>query len=214
MDESPAPARRVQARGQRRKDAILETAVNLFARRGFRATGVIALANEVGLTHAGLLHHFQTKEALLLAVVAERDKAERADAEKLAHITGLDFLKRLPRAGETLISEPIFARLFTVLIPENLDPGEPLNDYFVGRYSRSRTRIATAIIEGQRSGEIEKSLDPELISTEVLAFMVGIQIQWLLDPDEVRLTETYVQFTNDLIERIATPGAVHESGPE
>jgi hypothetical protein len=90
-----------------------------------------------------------------------------------------------------------------VLIPENLDAGEPLHEYFIERHRRVRKKIADAVIAGQQAGEIKAALDADLIASEALAFTIGMQIQWLLDPDEVRLTETYVHYTNDLVHRIA-----------
>jgi AcrR family transcriptional regulator len=50
------------------EDTILDRAAALFARRGFAKTSVQELADAVGLSKAGLLHHFPSKEALHQAV--------------------------------------------------------------------------------------------------------------------------------------------------
>jgi AcrR family transcriptional regulator len=47
---------------------ILDRAAALFARRGFSGTSVQQVADAVGLSKAGLLHHFPSKEALHTAV--------------------------------------------------------------------------------------------------------------------------------------------------
>ena len=52
-------------------DGILDRAAALFARRGFAKTSVQDVADAVGLSKAGLLHHFPSKEALYEAVVAQ-----------------------------------------------------------------------------------------------------------------------------------------------
>jgi AcrR family transcriptional regulator len=54
-------------------EGILDRAAALFARRGFAKTSVQDIADAVGLSKAGLLHHFPTKDALRDAVLAHAD---------------------------------------------------------------------------------------------------------------------------------------------
>ncbi len=54
-------------------DGILDRAAALFARRGFAKTSVQDVADAVGLSKAGLLHHFPSKDALYAAVVGQAD---------------------------------------------------------------------------------------------------------------------------------------------
>jgi hypothetical protein len=60
---APAPAARAngddrnrQPRGTRRRQQILDAAVELLAAKGYRATGVTGLAERVGLTAPGVLY--------------------------------------------------------------------------------------------------------------------------------------------------------------
>jgi AcrR family transcriptional regulator len=52
-------------------EGILDQAAALFARRGFTKTSVQDVADAVGLSKAGLLHHFPTKDALHEAVLGQ-----------------------------------------------------------------------------------------------------------------------------------------------
>ena len=52
-------------------EGILDRAAALFARRGFAKTSVQDVADSVGLSKAGLLHHFPSKEALHAAVLGQ-----------------------------------------------------------------------------------------------------------------------------------------------
>ncbi|WNV77116.1 TetR/AcrR family transcriptional regulator [Geodermatophilus sp. DSM 44513] len=56
---------------QQADDGILECAAALFARRGFAKTSVQDVADSVGLSKTGLLHHFPSKDALHAAVLAQ-----------------------------------------------------------------------------------------------------------------------------------------------
>ena len=53
------------ARGQARRQAILEAAMELYAKGGFRGTGLTAIGERVGVSHAAVLYHFGTARNLL-----------------------------------------------------------------------------------------------------------------------------------------------------
>src|SRR3954447_25063004 len=72
-------------------EGILDRAAALFARRGFEQTSVQAIADAVGLSKAGLLHHFPSKEALREAVLGH--------AETLGRQV-LDLVQDLPLGAE------------------------------------------------------------------------------------------------------------------
>jgi TetR/AcrR family transcriptional regulator, cholesterol catabolism regulator len=52
-----------------RRAAMIRTAAQLFRERGFDATSVGDVARALGLTKAGLYHHFESKEALLFEIL-------------------------------------------------------------------------------------------------------------------------------------------------
>src|SRR5437773_6710670 len=52
-----------------RRAEICRTAAQIFRDRGFDATSVSDIARALGLTKAGLYHHFESKEALLFEIM-------------------------------------------------------------------------------------------------------------------------------------------------
>ena len=56
---------------QQADEQILDRAAALFAQHGYAHTSVQAVADAVGLSKAGLLHHFPSKDALHAAVLAQ-----------------------------------------------------------------------------------------------------------------------------------------------
>src|SRR2546430_13278298 len=52
-----------------RRTAMYRTAAQMFRDRGFDATSVSDIARALGLTKAGLYHHFESKEALLFEIM-------------------------------------------------------------------------------------------------------------------------------------------------
>src|SRR5882672_9456595 len=63
-----APARRARPPRARRA-RMCRTAAQLFRDRGYDATSVSDVARALGMTKAGLYHHFESKEALLFEIM-------------------------------------------------------------------------------------------------------------------------------------------------
>lgn len=60
-----------------RRAQLVETALRLFYRHGFHATGIDKLLAEAGIAKMTLYKHFKSKDALILACLAERDRVFR-----------------------------------------------------------------------------------------------------------------------------------------
>jgi len=71
---------------QQADEQILDRAAALFARQGFAKTSVQDVADAVGLSKAGLLHHFPTKDALHAAVLAQSTHLGDQVVEQVAHL--------------------------------------------------------------------------------------------------------------------------------
>jgi AcrR family transcriptional regulator len=63
-------AQRPAASLDARRAEFYRTAAQLFRERGFDATSVSDVARALGLTKAGLYHHFESKEALLFEIMS------------------------------------------------------------------------------------------------------------------------------------------------
>jgi AcrR family transcriptional regulator len=197
----PSPRGAVNRRGAATRDAILDAAVELFATRGYRGSGILELAKRVGITHAGVLHHFGTKENLLRAVVARRDEAQAA---RFAEVDAPDRAV-LPLLGDArpFIEPALLTRLTAVLRTENLDPDDPLHEYFVERERYARSVVADEIRRGQADGQLRPDVDPDVKAAEVLAFVIGIELQWMLSPDLVDPYAAYASFARALLDDLA-----------
>src|ERR1700752_3670153 len=87
-------------------------------------------AKEPGLPPAGLLHHFESKEQLLNAVLDARD----ADDDAHADYRGGDLITKLSRVPGRFERAPELIGTFTVLLVENIAPDAPLHDRLHKRY--------------------------------------------------------------------------------
>lgn len=168
--------------GARRKAAILKAATQLFARNGYRDASLASVADAVGLTPPGLLHHFPSKPDLLEVLLREREQRDKAVVA--------DALRKHPgdvaRLLEALVAHNEAERddtwLATVLSAEATSPDHPAHAFFKARYTRVRTALRRTIAEQAAASAMAKE-DIDALASLCMAVMDGLQVQWLLDPE-------------------------------
>ncbi|MYW06788.1 TetR family transcriptional regulator [Streptomyces sp. SID2563] len=193
MTETAPEAPRRLSKGERTRARILDSAAELFARSGFLAVSLRDIAAHAGLTHAGVLHHFPGKEALLLDVLSRRDEL---DARRLFPAV-LDPGEPEPEPAERLrllldvvdrnARTPGLVALYAKLSAEASDPDHPAHLYFVRRYQVLRRELTGLLAELFAAGGVRE--DPAAVAQQLLALMDGLQTQWLLEPDAVDMAE-------------------------
>ena len=175
------------ASGRARRERIVAEATKLFGRVGFHSATVLEIAAQCGISRAGLLHHFPTKESLLRAVLEERDRAELARFRENGSgaSDGLGVLRGMVDLAEFNSRASGIIELYTVLSAEASAPDHPAHDYFVERYKRIRSGTVWALKRAKAEGYLVG--DPDVLSTaiELTSLIDGLQIQWLLAPTEV-----------------------------
>jgi AcrR family transcriptional regulator len=171
-------ARGQYAKGVAKREEILTSALAVIARNGYRRTSVRELADEVGLSQAGLLHYFSSKEELFQEILRKRDEVDR-DAFDLEATAPIDGLINVVRHNADV---PGLVQLYAQISTEAGDPEHPAHDFFVERYRIFRESYSAAVRVEQDAGRIASDIDPELFASIVLAVTDGLQTQWMLDP--------------------------------
>jgi AcrR family transcriptional regulator len=177
---SEAPSVRNRRPPGERREQILAVATEMFGNAGFRGVSLADIAARVGISQPGLIHHFRSKEELLIATL------ERRDAESSGHIeeafrdsSAVDALLSLCRYN---MANPDSVRLYSVESAESLEPGHPAHEFFRSRYSRVRETVSGRVRRDQEQGLLPADIDPFEFAAGVIALMDGLQVQWLLDP--------------------------------
>ncbi|MGP4014697.1 TetR/AcrR family transcriptional regulator [Saccharopolyspora sp. 5N708] len=183
--DKPRTGPKRQARTAQRREDVLRAALAVFGERGFRNASLTEIAERAGMTHAGVLHHFGSKDQLLLAVLRYRDGQEVAGVTGRSKPHGAELLPHLVQTVGENESQPGIVQAFTVLAAESATEGHPAQSYFRDRMAGLRAAIAAGLAE--RTGR--DAADPEVIDSAaaLIAVMDGLQIQWLLRPDAVSM---------------------------
>jgi len=173
------------AKGVAKREEILERALEVIAREGYRGASVKELAEAVGLSQAGLLHYFDSKEELFTEILRKRDEV---DMVHYGPIPPADTDRHDLRRGYVQITRhnsdvPGLVQLFSRLSVDAADPAHPAHKYFIERNENLRQVFAAAIAHRQAEGQMTDRVDPQTLSRIFQAVADGMQIQWMLDPE-------------------------------
>ncbi|WP_083404913.1 MULTISPECIES: TetR/AcrR family transcriptional regulator [unclassified Curtobacterium] len=166
------------AKGIAKREEILTVALELVASQGFRRTSIKDIADAVGLTQAGLLHYFDSKDDLWVEVLRRRDDSDAATDWDAADPGEL--LAAIVRHN---VSVPGLVQMFVNLsAAAATDPDHPAHAYFQERYDRTRRDLSADFRAMQQDGRLRTDVDAEELTSVLLAVSDGMQIQWLFDP--------------------------------
>ncbi|MCU1579065.1 MAG: TetR/AcrR family transcriptional regulator [Rhodoglobus sp.] len=188
MTSTPATRKAQQPREEtiRKREDILKAALQTFGSRGYKSGSLAEIADQVGITHAGVLHHFGSKDQLLLDVLVYRDKTDVAHLEGKHIPGGRGLFTHLVATAALNAKRPGIVQAYAVLSGDSVTDGHPAKDWFRARYAQLRTEVSEALLEvcGDKP-PTQQVVDDAAAS--ILAVMDGLQVQWCLDPDNVDL---------------------------
>lgn len=142
-----------RTRSEERRAEIVRAALEVIAERGYRGASLSAVAERVGLTQQGLLHHFPTKEALLVAVLKERDQWDAVPNTQWR----VDLLTSLV---EYNAMRPGIIQTFSALLGESVTEGHPAREFFTQRYAAVRASMAS-VLRAEYGERLPNGLSPE-----------------------------------------------------
>lgn len=165
------------AKGVAKREEILERALDVIATEGYSGASVKRIAEAVGLSQAGLLHYFDSKEELFTEVLRKGDEHDAQHFGVLPDVAETDSEKA--RAGFVRVIRhnadvPGLVELFSRLAVEAAHPDHPAHAYFVER--------GTALREAFALTPAPETLSPDVFARILQAVADGLQLQWLLDP--------------------------------
>nr|WP_321462224.1 helix-turn-helix domain-containing protein [uncultured Cohaesibacter sp.] len=178
--------RRLKA--EERKLQIIDVASLLISQRGYWGISIRDIALQCEITDTAILHHFGTKEHLLLAIIEKRDEDDRcAFADELGvkrdelytSIPQIDLEAVCSAIVKRNAKQPEIVRLYALLSAEALQPNHPVHDYFAQREQQ--------VINTFASAKSDMELPPLVRGRLLLSLMDGVQLRWLRDMPNIDL---------------------------
>ncbi|MGW6395071.1 substrate-binding domain-containing protein [Streptomyces sp. NPDC055103] len=206
------PERPSDKRGPYRKSVILrreilDAALVVFGRDGYRSGSVREIAKLAGITAPGVLHHFGTKSALLIEALRHREAVDR-EFSAGHELRGVGALLSLVRLAERNASQRGVVELFSVLSAEATSPEHPAHAYFQERYAWFREYLGGAFELLAQTGSLRPGVTPHIATRSTIAMMDGLQVQWLLDPGSVDMPGDLAKYFRTLVTEDAWTEAV------
>ncbi|MEZ5226791.1 MAG: TetR/AcrR family transcriptional regulator [Acidimicrobiales bacterium] len=165
------------AKGEAKRQEILEVALSLIAEQGFRGSTLREIAQAVGLSNAGVLHYFASKEDLFAEVL--RPHRVLLDASTADSVRLDDFISTISANADV----PGLVQLYVSLSAEATHAEHGAHDFFAARFERVGVMLSDAIAQAIEQGAVRSDIDPERLARLLIAAADGLQTQWLIRGD-------------------------------
>jgi len=176
----------------------MDAAVKLFSTRGFTMASADDICEEAGISKGAFYHHFETKQALFLALLdgwlQTIDSAIEASKDKSAPETFMQMTEAFPylfqTAGEGL---PMFLEFWL-----QASRDKTIWEASIASYRRYHKYFTSLIKKGAEEGSFVE-VDPDLTSRMIVATAMGLLLQSLLDPKGAKWEKVARESTDLLV---------------
>ena len=156
---------------KRRRQEVMNVAARIFSEKGYEATSIQEIAEEVGILKGSLYYYIDTKEDLLFGVIKEAYDSALGVIKELEQREGsaLELIEALVRRhaevfAATRLQSSVFFREFRALSEERQ---KTIREAAVV-YNRF---VVAQIRRGQQSGEIKPEINARLAAIGIIGMM-------------------------------------------
>ena len=187
----PTPARK-----KSRQDDVYAAAARLFAEKGYHATRIQDIADELGMLKGSLYYYFNSKEDLLI-------KITEGHIGRIYHAIKAIVETRYPSKQKLLLAIDEHLRMYLenvhvymIFAKENLEGIDPKLAALVRDMNRTYQDLWVQVLqEGIDAGDFRADLNPHLIMRAILA-MCNYTSAWYKPTGEISVRELARQFAD------------------
>jgi len=186
--------------------SILDAAAALFRRQGYGATTMRDISQAIGLSKAGLYHHYQSKEELLTGIVTTGTDALLAQL-RAVESSGLppeEKLRLFVRTRMQTIAE--YQDMLTVIWQERPLIAQETFAALTKQLEAYRAGTAELIEEARRAGVISPDIDSHLLMLAIDG-MTGWSYLWMRPGQRYTPPEIGERFWEYLWHGVQAPGS-------
>ncbi|NPV58128.1 MAG: TetR/AcrR family transcriptional regulator [Actinobacteria bacterium] len=192
-------------KGRQTRQAIFDTAVDLFARKGYDKVTVDEICSKVGVTKGAFYNHFRSKDQIILEEFMRMDEHYVRVAGEISSLpNSLEKLKAFNHAAIDLMAE-IGVRLMKVLYHSQIAPH--MNKPYLADERRYLYKITNELIrEGQERGEIRDDIPSEEMASMFIDCFRGQIYHWCLANGSFDLVGTCDRLMDLLLDSLQPRG--------
>ncbi len=184
-----------------RREQIIDAAMRVFAQKGFTKATNKDVAREAGITPGLIYYYFESKEALLTAIMENRSPLHVLTTlpEQLMVQPPEVFLRFLILRILGLVEDENFIGLIRVILPELMHGDNPFAIQLFTRGLQRGLGIAGTFIEAKmQSGEMRKA-DAPLIAQMLIGCLMTFVLRRQILQDPLALQYTHEQMADTIV---------------
>jgi TetR/AcrR family transcriptional regulator, repressor for uid operon len=171
-----------QKRSKERLDAILAAALRCFRREGFHGASISRICAEAGISPGHLYHYFDSKEAIVEAIVQGDRERIRGMLDQLA--TAPDPVEALMRAiltpslEQRLQIDGVLTLEIYAEAARNPRIAAIVNDF----NAHAQASVANLLAALQRDGTVDPDAQPDRVASFLISVAEGLMLREAVDP--------------------------------
>jgi AcrR family transcriptional regulator len=195
------------------REKIIETAMRLFATKGYGNTSLAQVAKEAQVSKALILWHFANKDGLFRTAVQRTFEPYSINvAHHLDGLPAVDQIKRLVDDYYAFVSKNAYSvKFFLGLLLDADERSHDLVPQLAGLQGMFRSLLAEIIDTGRQRGTLHAGVLPERDAGLIVNALYGILLQGFLSPGGERLLEDLSHLKATLVEGLRSPQATPPS---
>ena len=181
------PAKDLQS--QDTANRILTQAMRIFLEKGYHGTSIDDITRAAKLTKGALYWHFKSKEDLLKRIVEEYEKRFLDGMIQAVNEVKGGILDKIEKYFRYNAAFAYYNRelcvSFDTLAAELVGAHHGIETEFRRIYKKYQKFLSNLIVQGKKEKVFKREMDEDLSALVIIAFHVGILLQWSMNRDEI-----------------------------
>jgi len=174
---------------QETANRILHQAMRIFLEKGYHGTSIDDITRAAKLTKGALYWHFRSKEDLLKTIIEEYEGRFLNGMIKAVNQVKGSFLNKIEKYFRYNAAFAYYNRelcvSFDTLAAELVGAHHGVETEFRRIYKKYQRFLSNLIVQGKKEKFFKKEIDENLAALVIIAFHVGILLQWSMNKDEI-----------------------------
>jgi AcrR family transcriptional regulator len=168
---------------------ILNQAMRIFLEKGYHGTSIDDITRAAKLTKGALYWHFRSKEDLLKRIIEEYEGRFLDGMIQAVNEVRGSILHKIEKYFQYNAAFAYYNRelcvSFDTLAAELVGAHHGVETEFRRIYKKYQKFLSNLIVQGKKEKVFKKEIDQNLAALVIIAFHVGILLQWSMNKDEI-----------------------------
>lgn len=174
---------------QETANRILNQAMRIFLAKGYHGTSIEDITRAAKLTKGALYWHFRSKEDLLKRIVEEYEKRFLDGMIQAVNEVKGNIPDKIEKYFRYNAAFAYYNRelcvSFETLAAELIGAHHGIEAKFRRIYRKYQKFLSNLIVQGKKEKVFKREMEEDLSALVIIAFHVGILLQWSMNKDEI-----------------------------